>query len=646
MSPQTSVGRTLTVTAENVGGIDRTTVTLPDGVTVLTGKNATNRTSFLQALMAAFGSEKPSLKADAEEGRVEMELGEETYTRRLARGNGTVAFGGDPFLEDPKLADLFAFLLENNEARQAIKRGDDLREVIMRPIDTAEIEREIEKLESEKREIDDEIQRLERFEDDLPDLEAKRKSLETELAQTREELAEVEAELEEADVEESRNRKEELEELFSELRDARSRLEDVDFELETERATVEELEAEREELEVAEEPDEDPEDSVDRLDGRIEELRNRKRALDGTVSKLQSVIGFNEEVLEEDSAAVEQVFETAHQSGDGSVTDELLETDTTVCWTCGSEVEVGGIEETLDRLREFRKSKLSERNELEDRIDELTGERARLRERERQRERDRRRQERIETELEASRERIEELEQERETLAAEIEELDERTDSFEEADYSDVLDRHREANQLELEADRLEKELEEVETEIEERENATDAREELTSRREEVNEELADLRTRVDRIEAEAVESFNEHIASILEILEYENIDRIWIERREKTVREGRRTVEQTAFDLHVVRSTEGKAYRDTVDHLSESEREVTGLVFALAGYLVHDVHEELPVMLLDSLEAIDSDRIAAVVDYFRQYVDYLVIALLPEDAQALPEEYAYVEDL
>ncbi len=52
-------------------------------------------------------------------------------------------------------------------------------------------------------------------------------------------------------------------------------------------------------------------------------------------------------------------------------------------------------------------------------------------------------------------------------------------------------------------------------------------------------------------------------------------------------------------------------AYEDTLRHLSESEREVTGFVFALAGYLVHDVHEQVPFMLLDSLEAIDSDRIA-----------------------------------
>jgi hypothetical protein len=66
--------------------------------------------------------------------------------------------------------------------------------------------------------------------------------------------------------------------------------------------------------------------------------------------------------------------------------------------------------------------------------------------------------------------------------------------------------------------------------------------------------------------------------------------------------------------------------------------------VFALAGYLVHEVYETVPFVLLDSLEAIDSDRIARVVDYFRTHADYLVTALLPEDAAALPEEYAYVE--
>lgn len=134
---------------------------------------------------------------------------------------------------------------------------------------------------------------------------------------------------------------------------------------------------------------------------------------------------------------------------------------------------------------------------------------------------------------------------------------------------------------------------------------------------------------------------------TILRILDYENIERIWIERAERTVREGRRKVQQGVFDLHVIRSTdEGATYDDTVEHLSESEREVTGLVFALAGYLVHDLYETLPFIVVDSLEALDSDRIAALVEYFEEYAAYLVVALLPEDAAALDDQHSCITEI
>jgi len=127
----------------------------------------------------------------------------------------------------------------------------------------------------------------------------------------------------------------------------------------------------------------------------------------------------------------------------------------------------------------------------------------------------------------------------------------------------------------------------------------------------------------------------------ILDKLSYKNIERIWLERQQVQAREGRRTVDRTRFNLNVVREADdGSAYQDTVAHLSESEREVTGLIFALAGYLVHDVHETVPFMLLDSLEAIDSDRIAALIEYIESYADNIVVALLEEDASVLPEKY------
>ncbi|MFT8081752.1 hypothetical protein ACMYMI_23450, partial [Salmonella enterica subsp. enterica serovar Enteritidis] len=78
------------------------------------------------------------------------------------------------------------------------------------------------------------------------------------------------------------------------------------------------------------------------------------------------------------------------------------------------------------------------------------------------------------------------------------------------------------------------------------------------------------------RIEAEAVEEFNDRIAEILEIMGYSNIARIWIERTEGGPED------ESAFQLHVVRNdSSGTAYEDTIDHLSESEREVNGTVSA-----------------------------------------------------------------
>jgi hypothetical protein len=43
----------------------------------------------------------------------------------------------------------------------------------------------------------------------------------------------------------------------------------------------------------------------------------------------------------------------------------------------------------------------------------------------------------------------------------------------------------------------------------------------------------------------------------------------------------------------------------------------------------------------LDSVEAIDASRIARLVKYIAETVPYLIVALLPEDAAALDDEYA-----
>ena len=659
MSSHESVPDSIAVTAECIGGIDRTAVTLEPGVNVLTGRNATNRTSFLQAIMAAIGSDRPSLKGDADRGRVELVVDGAQYTRTLDRRDGTVSFGGDPYLEDPELADLFAFLLESNEARRAVRRGENLRDLIMRPIDTDEIEAEIATLEAEKRDLDERLDELADLETELPALEERRRAIEADVDAKRDRLATRRETVEgfEPDLEANHDRREEIEETFADLQDARADLDSIEYDLETERESKAELESERDDLEAELDAHGDDLDSSERLEGRMQELRERKRSLDTTLNELQSVIRFNESRLEEDGIDVEldpaspadrSGEPTSDGSGTGAVTDRLLEDDSeVVCWTCGSPVERERIESILEELRSLHREKLTERNELQDRIDELS---ERKREIEQQAERRReleRRLSSIEDELDRRRERIATLEERRRERQARIETLEAETDTLETAEYEEVIDAHRAITQLEMELDALEDERETVRDRIDGIETKLEERDSLERRRNEIDDELTDLRTRVERIEERAVEAFNDHMESILSILEYGNVERIWIERRERSVREGRSKATTTAFDLHVVRTADdGTTYEDRIDHLSESEREVTGLIFALAGLLVHDVHETVPFVLLDSLEAIDAERIADLVAYFEEYVDCLVVALLHEDAEVLPDSYSYVTEI
>lgn len=649
-SAQTAKER-VQISVQNIGGIEETTVEFRPGITSLTGRNATNRTSLLQAIMAALGSEDASLKGDADEGSVELTIGDTTYTRILRRTNGTVVTEGNPYLDDAELAELFAFLLESNDARRAVAQNENLRELIMRPVDTEAIQAEIEQFETEKRELDQDLEKLQSLEGELPDLERKRTQLANEIETKRQAVESKEEELEDVDVnvEETRTEKAELDKKLEDLREVRSSLEDVRFNLNAEQESIEALREEKHELEdELETLPGIPVGEIDDLDAQIDHHRKEIQKLDATISELQTIIQFNEEMLEGTSSEViEALREDDGADTTGSITDQLVDNGGVTCWTCGCKVSTQQIEETLNRLRSLRQEKLEERNTLKAEIADLESDKRDLEKKQRRREQTKRKLRNTETEIEDREETIEDLENRQENLVTQVKTLESEVEELEMEEYSDILDLHKEANQLEFELDRLQGEREEINKEIQSIENQLDEREEIKTRRREIQSQLEDLRTRIDQIEAEAVEQFNEHMDTVLDLLDYENLERVWIERTERETREGRRTATKRTFDLHVIRHTEaGGAYEDTIDHLSESEREVTGLVFALAGYLVHDVHEEVPFILLDSVEAIDAERIAALVEYFSDYATYLVIALLPEDAAFLDDTYQRVTDI
>jgi chromosome segregation ATPase len=301
----------------------------------------------------------------------------------------------------------------------------------------------------------------------------------------------------------------------------------------------------------------------------------------------------------------------------------------------------------LDRLHDLRSQTIDQLDDLEDQIADLQEEQTELENHQRQYDQLHTRLDEIDSEIQDHEDRLAELEERESELTAELETLEVEVENLRTDEQSELIDLHAEASRLELELDTLEADLEEVTDDIEHIEDRLAQRDQLEAQREEIQAEIENLRTQIERLENCAVDEFNEHMDAVLDILGFENLERVWIERAERQVREGRKTVTKSQFDLHIVRSTEsGTVYEDTVDHLSESEREVTGLVFALAGYLAHDLHETVPFMLLDSLEALDADRIDELIAYFQDYTEYLVVALLEEDANAVNSEYQRITDI
>ncbi len=626
---------------ERIGGIEAATVELRPGVTALVGRNATNRTSFLQSIMAACGSTAASVKGDAEDGRVVLELGGDTYERTLHGRGRSVTASGTALLDEPRTAELFAFLLEANPVRQAVARGDPLRDLIMEPIDTDAIEAEIARLQTERREIEAELDDIAGQEKRLPDLQAERERLAEEIAATERELAEKRERLAEAGgrLDEERARSSELDERLAELNARRRDLEEVRSDIDIEesaiaevRAEIEDLEREREELADA------PAETIEELDRQIEFVREQKRDAEASMNDLQRIIQFNEEMI--DGADID-LLEDEVAEGSESVTDRLVEGGRVVCWTCGSEVSQAAVESTLDRLRRVREDELATANSLDERLADLEARRDRL-------DRQRQRAATIDRELESlreeiadSRDRIERFEERAAELAEEIAAIEQEVDQLQSRTQGELLETKEAVNELEFELADLREKREEVEAELERVEARVAERADLEAEREAIQEAIVEQRTRIERTEEEAVEQFNAQMDDLLDLLAYENIERVWLEPRDASEDTGR------TFALHVVRTTAtGTTYEDTVAHLSESEREVTAIVFALAGYLAHDVYEDVPFLLLDSLEAIDSERIATLVEYVSDYAEYVVVALLPEDAAALDDGYDRVTDI
>jgi len=635
------------VSVENIGGIEQKSFILEQGVNLLSGPNSTNKTSALKAVSAALGAKEVRLKSDAEQGEVRIEIGKKEYSRNLSRGKeGNTETTGDSYLKsgsnEARTAELFAFLLESNKARVAVELGENLREVVMEPIDTEEVQKEITRLIDKREKTEEEVKEIENLKKRLEELRSKRENLTTERKGKQSELEKAKEEIADAEesIEDIKERRSDLDDLIEKKNKKENEIERLNERISAEEKSIESLrksiDKKREELVEIKEVSGDIKE-IEEIEKELEKLETRKSEIKKVLSELQEVTDFNSRMLNERDMSEMLSSQEGEEVG---VTQEDVFDDNIVCWTCGHEVKKRDISEMVDEIKELRSKKNREVNDIEEKTEQLREKRENLKERIHRKEELQDRISSEESEIKKRESDLKDLKKELSTKRESLNETERRVSEVEEEledAGSETLEVHRKKKEIEVELDSIEGEIASVEEKIEKTKGRLEELPGLKEQLQKTEEKLSEARNRVKSIEDEAVESFNHHMDEILEILKYENIERIWIQKREVKRREGRRKVETSVFDLNVVREDEkGNVYQDDVESLSESEKEVVGLVFALAGYLAHEVYEDLPFMLIDSIGALDAERVDKLLVYFKGYVPYLLVAVLPETSEEL----------
>ncbi|TKX60587.1 hypothetical protein EXE48_11480 [Halorubrum sp. ASP1] len=640
----------------NLGGIDSRSAALEPGINILSGANATNRTSFLEALATGLGGSYSSVKSGEDAGSVIIQLGDEEYTREVTDKGANSVVSGDGYVDDVTDIAPFAWLFMDNDIRQAMRNLDTsgLADLAMLPVDKAAIEARERELVNQKQSLDEQIQEAKQKQDQEVLAQEELTSLEDRKAELEEKIAQKQEEIEAADDESSDQdeRSKRLDTLSSDRKSLRGDLDDLEGKIERAKSRIESLEESREstiaDLEDARSAFGNLDVDPDAAEEQRREIQTRAERLNDTVSAIDSVVSFNREMLQDDQSALRERL--AGSEGESDVQDitqqlsqgEIQEDASVNCWTCGSETSVADIEDQIRALSEQREALSEEADQLLDRASQLLDDAQRYRELEGEITRLENQKEDLKTQIEEKQSDIEEWKEERENTQQQIADLTEEIDELqseiqEEDDEEDkIVSLKLERKDLEGDLSSVVKQIELEKEKLKEAEEAKENEEELEEKRESVQEELTSVREKISDLEEEVVERFNSHMEDLIDILDYGNLSRVYIDRKQET----QRGTSETKFDLQIVRETaDGSVVRDDLSNLSESEREVVAIAFALAGYLTHDISERMPFILFDSVEMIDGERLKRLLDYFEEDSEYIVAALLKEDADIVSGE-------
>lgn len=639
-----------TVVVNDIGGVDHAEVELKPGITTLSGANATNRSSILQALNEALGGTLGSVRrgADGDEGHVELIINNDVYTRTLKQHKDSISRGGDPYTDNVTAVNLYASLLEHNEIRQLIETGDittidaKLADLLMAPLDVESIQAKIEQHQQRKQEIEDRLEEIEAAKEELPELEEQRQTKQAEVTDLKDEIAAKREQI--ADLDLDWDAAEQAQEQLDALQAAQEELRDIEVTIEQKERTVEES---KQRLADIREKRDSVETSIEEMsvpeEDAIDTLAERREQLEHVASLFGNLVKTNRMLLNVDRGInLPDEFRVDEEEED--VTAALVPgSQSMICPICGNTVERDTINDRLSDIQSRVTEYHNEVEDIEERQEELRSQRQKLKELHQERESLENDIRRIEFRIEEDIQRIEELEDERDEKQAEVDNLRKQAEQIRERRNRELETLYDEIAELQSKRADAKTDIDRLEVQIGEHESVISEEETLRDKKDELERRIEEQRSRVNRVEKRIQDATSTHMEALVERLEYHRIEGIRIDRKPAD-----NPAELSEFELVVARRREDGVIimENDLSTLSESERSLVALVVALAGYVAHEITTDVPFLLLDSIEQFDADRLDRFLEYVREQVDvqYIVTALLPEDAKAIATEHIEIK--
>lgn len=614
---------------ENVGAIQSALLQFRPGVTIVRAADVAKRTTVMRALAAVLGGDDASVESGDSVGTVELSVGSNTYRRTFDAREDSTTSERQPQKAERAVVSRFAFVLKSNEMMEAARQGDGLQDLLFGPLPIDEFDSRHEAEDDGIKRQREKIDERGRLDDELAHLSEKRDARSAELEETRAERAAKREALRSAFSQEL-DGPDMLESKLKRLSEVQSRVEELAFDIETERESIDSLEEEKRSLEDEVDLIDVSEHQIDLFASQLMYLRERRRELDSMFNQLENIIQFDEELIaDEHDWAFEGLDEDLiPEPLAGGLTDD----ETLICWTCGNTTHRSDIARMVEALTELSQGLYDLRNSTLAEIDRLKAKRGRLQEKLRRREELEARIDRVETELARRKETIDELQAERAAV-----ESSDGVDGLDPADRETILARYEEMAALDEAVTRLEAELRSLDEQITAVRDLVAGRSNNQSEDETYESKRTSQRDRLAAQRERVFASFDARLSEILDVVDDDVIESVSIEQTEADVNPDRRDGLQFRIER---RGRSGNLERVTLDELSEQEREFVGLAFSLAGYLVYNIYERVPFVLVDSPVAVDTDSVDALAELLSAYADYVVLSVNPDEVAALPGEY------